>query len=1077
MFAAICIAAFARATPDGPAEVLRPGQAYSAQLNAGQHRDYVVQLPSGQAAEVSLRQTGLHTIALRFAGGSTRPSFQVDAGKQAVQRVMLLPADAAAMRLSVTAKLGGAFEIALGPAHAATDADRRRAAAQMLLATANDLRRSAGSFEAGNIDRTAAAHAAQAYRDALATWQSVGDSCEVRRTLSGHARLLFALGDYAQAQAAARAALDAACDRNGDASVSAYQAEAERTLGASLAYQGDRLGAIAAQQRALSLYRKTGDERFQGVVLGNIVVDYSETGQKGKAFDAAAEALKLALATGDEPGVAFCRERLAAVLMGRGEYSRALEVFAQVFEDLRRTPYPMVENMAWSDLGNLYRESGEADEALSAYKRSEAAAVANKEPPAVAEALANQGDAELAAGRVDAAVKLYGQALQLGSAGGFARERAHSLRGLGLVALERADWNQAQTRFAAAREVAAAQGAQDEIIEIELAQGDLESRQRRFVAAQAHYARALNLARQTRALSKQPAALAALARTAQQTGDLGSAGRLIEQALDLVESERARLSNLHLRTSYFSSMRAYYQLYIDILMQLHRREPHAGHASAALLVAERARARSLQDQLTERGIDIHKGVDPALLARERDAEDDVHAAAYELERVSAAAGDERRELLQKALDAANVRLDTARARVRESSPRYADLMRPLRLDLDDVRRQLLDDDVSVLEYWLGDERSYVWSITRAGVDAQVLPARAAIEQPVAALRAALLARGSHPASVPMERLAEEDASADATVAAQARALQERILPAATRARLRAQIVVVADGDLQLLPFALLPFAQGPSARTAPGSTFVYLPSLATLRGLRALPRPTAATDALAIFADPVFRSDDARLHGHAGGALPEAGTMLSRAMTEAGIARLTRLPNTRREAQGIAALAPQGSLWLALDFAANRGAAVAARWDRFSLVHFATHALLNLRHPEMSGIVLSLYDADGNAQDGFLRANDIYNLRMPADLVVLSVCDSGVGRMQGSEGAYSLARAFFYAGTRRVVASLWPVDDRASAVLMEKFYRELLRKHASPQNALSTAQAEMRHDPRWASPYYWAGFVVHGDWR
>ena len=1072
-FAAVAVAAQPNAV-----DVLKPRETRHAQVAPGQHRDYAVQLPGGQAVEISLKQVGVHTVGLRLDGEPDRPTVQVDAGKQAVQQLTLLAADAAPVRFSVFAKLGSSYEIALSSMHPATDSDRRRAAAQTLLAVANDLRRSTGSFEAGDIDQAAAKRALEAFDASLVAWQAVPDSsCEVRHTLSSRARLLFAMGEHARAEASARAALDSSCDRARDPSESAYAAEAERTLGACLAYLGDRLGSIAAQQRALSLYRRTGDERFQGVVLGNLVSNYAETGQKGKAFDAATEALKMAQATDDRPGIAFGRERLATVLMGRGEYSRALDVFAQTFEDLRRAPYPMVENMAWNDLGSLYRELGESEQALSAYKKSETAAAANKEPPAVAEALANQGDAAFDAGRIDVAASLYEQAMRLGSSGGFAREQAHSLRGLGQVAIERGNWSEAKTRLDTAKQTASEQGAQDETIEVELALGDMESRQRQFSIARPHYARALNMALQTHALSKQPAALAALARVEAQTGNLVVAKRAIEQALDLIESERMQLSNLHLRTSYFSSMRAYYELDIDILMRLHQQEPHKGYAVAALLAAERARARSLQDQLTERGIDIRKDIDPALLVRERDAEDSVQAAAYELERLSATASGERHEALQKTLDEANAQLDQARAKERESNPRYADLIRPRRLDFDDIRQQLLDDDVSVLEYWLGNERSYVWVITRDALDVQVLPARTAIEPRVAALREKLEERSSFAASIPMERLIEHDTAAAAAVETQALALQEWILPAATRARLRAQVAVVADGDLQLLPFALLPFARGVPGQPASTPAFVYLPSLATLRGLRALPRPTAAADTLAIFADPVFRSDDARLHGHASDATPAESEVLSRAMAEAGIANLQRLPATRREAQSIAQLLPRGSPWLALDFAANRGAVIAAEWDKFAIVHFATHALLNLRHPELSGIVLSLYDASGNARDGFLRANDIYNLRMSADLVVLSICDSGVGKMQGSEGAFSLARAFFYAGTRHVVASLWPINDRASAVFMEKFYRELLRQHTSPQKALRIAQTEMQRDPRWGSPYYWAGFVVHGDWR
>ena len=143
----------------------------------------------------------------------------------------------------------------------------------------------------------------------------------------------------------------------------------------------------------------------------------------------------------------------------------------------------------------------------------------------------------------------------------------------------------------------------------------------------------------------------------------------------------------------------------------------------------------------------------------------------------------------------------------------------------------------------------------------------------------------------------------------------------------------------------------------------------------------------------------------------------------------------------------------------------------------ATHSLPDSERPELSGIVLSLFDAQGRAEDGFLSVNDIYNLHMPADLVVLSVCESALGKNVGAEGAENLARAFFYAGARHVVASLWPVDDRASVAFMRAFYAALLDRAESPQAALADAQREMRANPRWAAPYFWSGYVLEGDWR
>ena len=150
---------------------------------------------------------------------------------------------------------------------------------------------------------------------------------------------------------------------------------------------------------------------------------------------------------------------------------------------------------------------------------------------------------------------------------------------------------------------------------------------------------------------------------------------------------------------------------------------------------------------------------------------------------------------------------------------------------------------------------------------------------------------------------------------------------------------------------------------------------------------------------------------------------------------------------------------------------------KFRIVHFATHGLLNSQHPELSGLVLSLVDERGRPQNGFLRLQEIYNLRLPADLVVLSACQTALGREVKGEGLVGLTRGFMYAGAQRVVASLWQVDDLATAELMKAFYRGMLREGLSASAALRAAQLEIRRQKRWAAPYYWASFTLQGEWR
>ena len=167
----------------------------------------------------------------------------------------------------------------------------------------------------------------------------------------------------------------------------------------------------------------------------------------------------------------------------------------------------------------------------------------------------------------------------------------------------------------------------------------------------------------------------------------------------------------------------------------------------------------------------------------------------------------------------------------------------------------------------------------------------------------------------------------------------------------------------------------------------------------------------------------------------------------------------------------------ALDFRANRATATSDELSNYRIVHFATHGLLNSEHPELSGLVLSLVDEQGRPQDGFLRLHEIFNLRLPAELVVLSACQTGLGKEIKGEGLVGLTRGFMYAGAARVVASLWQVNDAATAELMKRFYHRMLKDGMRPAAALRAAQIEMWKKPQWQSPFYWGGFVLQGEWK
>ena len=241
-----------------------------------------------------------------------------------------------------------------------------------------------------------------------------------------------------------------------------------------------------------------------------------------------------------------------------------------------------------------------------------------------------------------------------------------------------------------------------------------------------------------------------------------------------------------------------------------------------------------------------------------------------------------------------------------------------------------------------------------------------------------------------------------------------------------------------------------------------------------------ATKTLAVLADPVFSNDDPRV------ATARSSSKMTRqfcsahavrSATELDLGNLRRLRFSRQEAEEILGFAADEQKLEAVDFAANRKLATSAELGQYRIVHFATHGLINNQHPELSGVVLSLVDQKGKQQNGFLRLYDLYNLKLSAELVVLSACQTALGKEIKGEGLVGMTRGFMYAGAPRVIASLWQIDDRASAEFMKRFYQGLLGEKARPAAALRAAQVSMQNDKRWHSPHYWAAFTLQGEWK
>lgn len=577
-------------------------------------------------------------------------------------------------------------------------------------------------------------------------------------------------------------------------------------------------------------------------------------------------------------------------------------------------------------------------------------------------------------------------------------------------------------------------------------------------------------------------ALELIARAESDRGNLAAARGRMEEALRLIERNRTRTDSQQLRASFFATTQDSFHFYIDLLMRLRAAHPAEQLETLAFETNERSRSRSLIEMLAESGESVREGADPMLLAREHEMTGVLNAKGA---RLLAMTGQDTPQAaaLRQEIRTLEAEYQDVEAAIRASSPRYAALTQPAPLDLKQIQA-LLDRDSLLLEYSLGEKRSYLWAVSAAGMSTYELPPRAAIEAQVDRVYQSMTARGAaQRLETPAARMARV-AAADAALARAARELSGSILGPVEAALGKQRLVIVPDGALQRLPFAMLPLARGPVALE---HEIVMLPSASALAALRHETRARKpAPKMLAVFADPVFDAADPRAGAGAVEMARAAPVETSRVLEHlvadpqaTGMARprIPRLPYTLEEARQILSVARDPTNLEAVGFGASREAAADGRLGQYRYVHFATHGYLNTEHPSLSGLVLSQLDEKRRPVDGFLRVNDIYNARLSAELVVLSACQTGLGKEVRGEGLMGLTRAFLYAGAPRVIVSLWNVNDRATASLMASFYRRMLREGKRPPAALREAQMEMRKQKQWESPYYWAAFVQHGEWR
>jgi CHAT domain-containing protein/predicted negative regulator of RcsB-dependent stress response len=1069
---AILFSGLTKALPghqSGDVSWLRAGTAVERELGGGQSHLYQFTLAAGEFAKIEVEPLSISVVIELFDPGGTS---QAKSGKtQEPESLRLVAETAGDYRLRVSAAdreaRAGRYKIVLVDVRPAAQRDRESVAADRLM--------NEGRLLAARNARESLQAAIGKYEQALALYRAAEDRRNEGVALNHLSVGYMNLGELPKALEFGLQALSlarAGGDRQGEAYLLL-------STGVIYAYLGRSQESVESYRQALPLMRALGDRLGEGAVLASLGDRYQVLGQLDQARECFTQALPLFQSVGDKRGEGVTHNNLGALYRKLGNAPKALEHYEQALPLLRAANERNLESVTLDNLGVLYRVQGDLLKALEYFEQalSLRRTLGNKRAEAVT--LDNIGAVHQRLGDLNKALEYHRQALPLLQAAGADLKAAITLNNIG----------DAQRRL-----------------------GDLNG-------ALASHEQAWQLLQAAGDRLAQATTLRKKAEIERELKRLTEARADIEQAIALLEFVRTNVAGEENRASFFATVADFYEFHTDLLMQMHNADPRAGYNQAALHVAEQSRARTLIEALAEASADIREGVSPQLLDRERELRRRLTAAFDNLNRLLGGEHDKlRRVAAEKEVASLTEDYRQVRAEIRRTSPRYADLTQPQPITTSEIQKQLLDEQTLLLEYALGEKRSYLWLVSQNSIVSHQLPPRAEIETAAKKIYQLLTARERLAGQTNPQRQAMAK-RADAEFETQAASLSRMLLAPVAAELGDKRLLIVADGALQYLPFAALPVPEGrragerESGRAGERETggqgdkgnlqsftpliveheIINLPSASVLAVLRKenAGRKLAPNSVIAL-ADPVFELDDPRVGARqtvavntARGsdqkvALRSLSPELDRAVRSLNPdtpINLSRLPSTREEAEAIITVAGGSAKRIELDFNANREAAISGELSNYRIVHFATHGILNSAQPELSGLVFSLLDENARPRDGFLRLHEIYNLKLNADLIVLSACRTGLGKEIRGEGLIGLTRGFMYAGAPRVVASLWQVSDLATADLMRSFYRGMLKDGLRPAAALRAAQIEMWKQRRHSAPYYWAAFVLQGEWK
>lgn len=842
---------------------------------------------------------------------------------------------------------------------------------------------------------------------------------------------------------------------------------------------------VAIYEEAAEKFKAAAAFRQYASAKGNIGNTYLRLGNPQKSLEYYQIQIHYSRLAKDKYGEASGLNGVGGAYINLGKWQKALEIFNETLLLRRENQDKRGEGITLNNVGVLYQKMDDAQQAESHHLRALQLFEEIEDKSSQVITFNHLGKVKFQQNKPQEALGFFQKAVDLGKSLQNQRNQLAFLNNLGRTYF--AIGNTAKSLEILGQSLQLADNAQDKVNQavtlrhlgnVYLATEDLTN-------AETSLEKSLAIYRQIEDPTQLAATLFSLAKVKKKVGKLEEAQTILEEALKLIESFRSSLNTNELRENFSSTIYDHYSSYAELLMERHAQEPTKGFDKLAWLASERGRARTLLNLLNESNANIYEGVDKDLLAQEREVYGLLNARLENLTRVLGGKNTPKQvESLKKETEEIKANYQAIQAKIRENSPRYAALTQPQVVSIEEVQKNLFDANTALLSYSLGTEKSFLWFVTKDKSQVFELPKRSEIETQARQTYELLTARNLKIKFETADEKSKRIANADAELGKISTELSQILLGSIGNSLAGKKLIIVADGALQYIPFAAL---KNKNRYLIETNEIVYLPSTSTLSLLRRDSGNKKSAEKTAIvLADPVFDVKDERytLAKSKTLANPKAVATrnvefedISRSLNavEEGEISIPRLPFTRKEAETIAKLAPSNQTKVALDFASTKQLALSEELNQYRIIHFATHGFLNNKNPELSGLVFSLIDENGNPLNGFLRTDEVFNMKLSADLVVLSGCKTGLGKDVRGEGLIGLTRGFMYAGASRMMVSLWDINDEATAELMSQFYKNLLGKKMKPAQALREAQLTFLKDKRFSNPYFAMAFTIHGE--